>query len=65
MNEEAQRFDGIEGIGEDGTVYFREEQMSVLKEMLGYDCLCLSISAVEEWAKELLAKYSAFARRYA
>lgn len=64
INEAGQKFDGIERIGEDGTVYFREEQMAILKEQIGYECKSMRLSETEDWAKELAAKYKMFARKY-
>jgi hypothetical protein len=64
INQEGQRFDGIEKIEPDGTVYFAEENMAILNETFGYDCRRMPLSDVEERAKELYAKYHAFASRY-
>ena len=57
MNQEGQRLDGIERIDEDGTVYFTERNMAILKQALGYECQRMPLAEVEEWAKELRAKY--------
>jgi hypothetical protein len=57
INQEGQRLDGIEGIGDDGTVYFAERNMAILKETLGYECRKLLLSEVEERAKELRERY--------
>jgi hypothetical protein len=64
INEECMKFDGIEHIDTDGTVYFAESNMAILKETLGYECRRMPLSEVEEWAKELLAKYVAFVEKY-
>ena len=64
INATAQQFDGIERITEDGTVYFVERHMAILKEVLGYECRSMPLTEVEERARELLAKYAAFARQH-
>jgi len=63
INREGQRLDGIEQINDDGTVYFAERNMAILKEMLGYECRCMPLSEAEDRAKELQAKYIAFANK--
>lgn len=57
MNQEGQRLDGIERIDENGTVYFSERNMAILKRTLGYECLRMPLTEVEDWAQELRAKY--------
>ncbi len=64
INQEGQRFDGIEKIESDGTVYFTERNMAILKETLGYECRRMLLSEVEERAKELQARYLALASTY-
>src|SRR6266516_4380141 len=49
--EEAMRID------EDGPVYFTAHNMAILKEVLGYECRRLPLSEVEQWARELRARY--------
>jgi hypothetical protein len=58
------RFDGIERIESDGTVYFAEKNMAILKETLGYECKRLPLSEVEYRARELYAKYQEFAGKH-
>jgi hypothetical protein len=57
INEEGQRLDGIERIEEDGTVYFAERNMAILKETLGYECRRMALSDVERRADELRARF--------
>ena len=64
INQEGQRLDGIERIESDGTVYFADKNMAILKETLGYECKRMPLSEVEYWAKELRTKYVDFASRY-
>lgn len=65
INEECQRADGIERIAEDGTVTFTEQEMAVMRKMLGYDCPSLKPADAAQWAQELGGKYAEFAARYA
>ncbi|HYU73305.1 MAG TPA: hypothetical protein VEL31_11555 [Ktedonobacteraceae bacterium] len=62
--EDGQRFDGIEKIESDGTVYFMEKNMAILKDILDYDCRRMPLSEGEGWAKELQTKYRALASKY-
>lgn len=64
INSTAQQFDGIERIDQDGTVHFVERHMAIFKELLGYECRSMALSEVEERARELLAKYAAFAQKH-
>jgi hypothetical protein len=61
INREGQKLDGIERVENDGTVYFTERNMVILKEMLGYECRRMPLAEVEQWARELRAKYVALA----
>lgn len=62
LNQEGQQLDGIERVGDDGTVYFAERNMVILKETLGYECTHMPLSEVEQWATELKTKYDRIAR---
>lgn len=64
VNTTSQQFDGIERIDQDGTVYFVERHMAIFKELVGYECKSVALAEVEERAKELLAKYVAFAQKH-
>jgi|SRR5579883_1085617 hypothetical protein len=64
INRAGQMLDGIEKIEDDGTVYFTEKNMAILKETLGYECRRMPLSEVEYWAQELHAKYLALASQY-
>lgn len=63
INTTAQQFDGIERIDPDGTVHFVERHMAILKELLGYECKSMPLAEVDDRARELLAKYKAFAQK--
>ncbi len=63
VNQVGQRFDGIDKIDEDGTVYFAEPNMVIFKETLGYECLRMPLSDVEGRARELRERYAAFIQK--
>jgi hypothetical protein len=64
VNEDGMKFDGVERIDNDGTVYFTEKNMAILKETLGYECKRMPLSEVEYRAKELYARYQEFAGKH-
>jgi len=64
INEEAQKFDGIQEIKNDGTVVFTEKAVRIMREMLNYECEALKIEESEERAMELTALYKSFAEKY-
>jgi hypothetical protein len=57
INEAGLRLDGIEKIDTEGTVYFTEESMAILKETLGYECRQMPLAEVEYRAQELRDRY--------
>jgi hypothetical protein len=64
INEEAQKFDGIQEIKNDGTVVFTEKAVKIMREMLNYECETLKIEESEERAMELGALYKSFTEKY-
>ncbi len=38
INEEGQRYDGIDKIDDDGTVTYAEKSVAIMKDMIGWDC---------------------------
>ncbi|MFF9359858.1 hypothetical protein [Streptomyces griseoluteus] len=64
LNEDCQRADGIDRIDDDATVHFAEREMAVMRRLLGYDCPSMKLDESPEWARELGAKYAAFAARH-
>jgi len=52
INEDAERFDGIEKIKADGTIIYTDKTYSAMKE-LGYDCKELTFDDIESRCKEL------------
>ena len=64
INEEAQKWDGIEKIKEDGTVVFTDITYNTFKDLLGYECKEMKIEETEERTKELDKLYKDFARKH-
>jgi len=64
INEEAQKYDGIEKIEDDGTVVFTDEAYNTFKDLLNYDCKKMKVEEIEERAKELDKLYKVFARKH-
>ncbi len=64
INEEGQRYDGIERIDPDGTAHYTEGSAAIMKEMLGYDCRKVKPEEAEEQSRELDGKFKAFAAQY-
>ncbi len=63
VNEGGQRLDGIDHVDQNGTVYFTKENMSILEDVLGYNCQKMLLSDVSNWANELQAKYTELVKR--
>ncbi len=64
INEEAGKADGIEKIDDDGTVTIRDEQYTIMKEMLNYDCKKFRLEESASRAKELSHKFKEFVEKY-
>ena len=64
INEVGQHLDGIEKIDDNGTIYFAEKEMSILQEMLGYECREMAIEESEKRAKELKVKFDALVEKH-
>ncbi len=64
INEEGQRYDGIDRIDEDGTVTYAEKSVEIMKKMVGYDCKVMKLEETEEQSKELGQKFMEFAEKY-
>jgi len=56
INEEGAKWDGIERVKDDGTVVYLDENVRHMREVLGYECMELKVSEVEERAEELNKK---------
>jgi len=61
---EAQQYDGIQEIRDNGDVVLTEEAYATFKELLGVDCRVVTIEDSLEQAKELRAKFETFAAKH-
>jgi hypothetical protein len=61
---EAQKFDGIEEIRDNGDIVLTDEAHGTFKEMLGVDCPVVTIEDSYEQAMELRRQFLDFARRH-
>ncbi|MBA7714772.1 hypothetical protein ES703_123804 [subsurface metagenome] len=64
INEEAQRYDGVERIEEDGTVVFTDYTVQIMKEMIGFDCLKFKPDEIEARAREQISLYRKLEKKY-
>jgi len=64
INEEGQRYDGIDKIEDDGTVHYTDQSVAIMKEMVGYDCKVMKLEETEERSEEMGRKFKEFAGRY-
>jgi len=62
INEEGERFDGIEKVKDDGTVVYTDQSYSIMRE-LGYDCKELPFDEAESRSEELKVVYKKLAAR--
>lgn len=60
INERCQAADGIARIDADGTAWFSEREMAVMRRMLGYEVRFLRLDDSARQAAELAAAYAAF-----
>ena len=60
INQEGNKYDGIEEIKDDGTVVYTDKTYSIMKE-LGYDCRQFSFDEVESRCEELRRLYAKLA----
>jgi hypothetical protein len=61
VNEEAQVFEGVESIKNDGTVVITDKAASIFKKLLDFDCKVYMIKDIEVKAKELEEKFKKWA----
>lgn len=64
INKKSEKFDGVERIEEDGTVVYMDYTHKILSSMLGFTRKSFNVQESFEVAKELIAKYKAFAAKY-
>lgn len=60
INDRCQTQDGIDSVSDDGTIYFGEQQMAVMKSVLGYSITAMRINEVDEYAQALGSAYQSF-----
>lgn len=57
VNNECQKYDGIEDILDDGTIVIMEKSYQIMKNLIGYDCKSLKVEEAAYYAKELKQKF--------
>ena len=63
INEDAQRGDGIDRIGDDGTVFYTDKVVRIMKEVLNYDLKPLRFDEIDERCDELVACFRTLANK--
>jgi hypothetical protein len=63
INRVCQQYDGIERVEDDGTVFFTEREMGIIREMTGYECKSMKLQDCEGQAEEMRAKYVEFSKK--
>jgi hypothetical protein len=64
INEEGQRFDGIDRIDDKGTVHYAEKSVAIMKEMVGYDCSVMKLDESEERSREINQKFGEYTAKF-
>jgi hypothetical protein len=64
INEEGQRYDGIDKIDDDGTVTYAEKSVAIMRDMLGWDCPRMKLEECEEHSRELGRVFGKFTEKY-
>jgi len=64
INEEGQRYDGIEKIHGDGTVDYAEKSVAIMKDIIGWDCPQMKLTESEEHSLELGRLFRRFAGKF-
>ena len=64
INNDAQVYEGVESLENDGTVIITDKAASVFKKLLDYDCKKYTTENSEAKAKELDAKFKKWAAQY-
>lgn len=64
INNEAQIFEGVESIEEDGTVILTEKSAGIFKKLLEFDCKVYTTKNCEAKAKELDEKFKRWAGKF-
>jgi hypothetical protein len=61
---EAQQYDGIQEIRDNGDVVLTDEAYTTFKEIIGVDCKVVTIEDSYEQSRELRAKFNEFAEKH-
>jgi len=64
INNEAQVFDGVESIEEDGTVMINDQSAAIFKKLLDFDCKTYTVQGSEAKALELDEKFKRWAAKF-
>ena len=64
INTEAQSFDGVESIEDDGTVVITKKSADIFKKLFDFDCEVYTVKDCETKAKELDEKFKKWAAQY-
>ncbi|NIQ38755.1 MAG: hypothetical protein GTN81_09210 [Proteobacteria bacterium] len=64
INEEGQRYDGIDRIDQDGTAYFTGDGTAIMREMMGYDCRVLKLEETEARAAEVGVRFRELVKKH-
>ena len=64
INEEGQRYDGIDKIDDDGTVTYAEKSVALMKDMIGWDCPRMKLAESEEHSREMGRVFKKFAEKF-
>ena len=64
INEEAQVFEGIESIEDDGTVIVTDKAAGIFKKLLDFDCKVYTVRDCEDKARELGEKFKKWAGQF-
>lgn len=63
LNNDAQVYEGVESIQDDGTVILTDKSSGIFKDLLDFDCKTYTIADVEAKAKELDAKFKEWVKK--
>ncbi|GAG37994.1 unnamed protein product, partial [marine sediment metagenome] len=63
INEEGNRFDGIEKIENDGTIIITDKSYRIMRDMLGYDVKKFNIRDSKEVAEQLGKAFRSYGKR--
>ena len=64
INNEAQVFEGVESIEEDGTAVLTDQSASIFRTLLDFECKAYTVQESEAKAKELDEKFKKWAAQF-